>query len=132
DFEIQTGRFDVAGYHLEQMLKLPPDKSDADLLKIEEFEGMSAFLRLQTVKRWFDNPDLQAEAEANVKALIDRVSGLLEKHLSDPDRLRKFVAALNGDTPQKRTYALAQLKRSRERAAPYLVEALQKTVGTVE
>jgi len=132
DFEIQTGKFDIAGYHLEQMLKLPPEEADPDLLTIEEAEGITAFLRLRNVKRWFDNPDLQTEAENNVKTLIDRVSAALEKKLSDPQRLRKFIGYLNGATIEKRTFALAQIKRSREKATPYLVEALQKTAGTFE
>src|SRR5438034_4782784 len=47
-FEIEVGKFDLAALHLKQLLaKQPPEDVDKDLFKIEEVQGMSAFLRLQ-------------------------------------------------------------------------------------
>src|ERR1700730_11758017 len=45
-FEVQVGKFDVAAYHLEKLLKQPDKERDEDLLKIEDVEGMNTFLRL--------------------------------------------------------------------------------------
>ncbi len=132
-FEIQVGKFDVAALHLKQMLnQKPAEKVDAALVSIEEAEGMSSFLRLRSVRQWTDHPILQKEAENNVEALIDRVTAAAEKHLGDPVRLNKYINNLGDPTPEVRAYAFAQLQRARGRAAPYLVEALRRTVGTVK
>jgi hypothetical protein len=129
-FEMGVGKFDLAALHLKQLLDIaPPEDADKELLKIEETEGLSAFLRLQAVKKWSDFPPFQREAEKNVGVLINRVTGALDKHLSDAKRLRKFIAHLDAATVEERAYAFAQLDRSRARAAPYLVEALQEAAG---
>ncbi len=133
NFEMQTGKFDVAGLLLAQMLKKQPaEPIDNDLLTIEDAEGMNVFLRLQEVRRWYDNPELQTEAENNVKSLIDRITVALDRKLSDPERIRKFIKNLSAPTPQQRAFALAQLKRARERVTPYFIEALRATAGTPE
>ena len=130
-FEIEVGKFDLAALHLQQMLlKEPADETDKELLKIEEVEGLSAFLRLQTIRKWSEHPPFQEEAEKNVTALIDRVTAALEKHLSNPERLNKFIKNLNAETVEERAFAYVQIKRSRERAVPYLVETLRANVGT--
>jgi hypothetical protein len=130
-FEIGVGKFDLAGLHLKQLLDImPPEEADKDLLKIEEAEGLSAFLRLQTIRKWGVFPPLHKEAEKNVGILINRVTGALEKHLTDPVRIRKFIPHLDAATVEERAYALAQLDRSRARAAPYLVQALPEATGT--
>src|SRR5206468_8107158 len=108
----------------------PPEDVDKDLLKIEEVQGMSAFLRLQLVRKWSDHPPFDEEAKKNVGTLLDRITSAVEKHLSDPDRLNKFIKALDAKTIEERLFALVQIKRSRERAVPYLVEALRLSVGT--
>lgn len=132
-FEIEVGKYDVAALHLDQMLKLePPEDTDRELLKVEEARGMNEFLRLQTVPKWNDNAELQKEAEQNVVNLINRVSRALERRLSDPDRINKFIQLLQAPTPEERNYAFAQLNRSRERAAPFFVEALRKNAGKPE
>src|SRR5262245_51886648 len=129
-FEMETGKFDLAAFHLHEMLKLPADKADPDLLKIERAEGFNAFLKLQRVRQWSKNEKFQAEAEKDVQTLIDRMSKALEQHLSDPVRINKFIKQLDAATPEERTFAFAELARSRARAVPYLVDALRRTVGT--
>jgi hypothetical protein len=132
-FEMQVGKFDVAALHLKQMLaQKPAETVDANLVAIEEVEGMSAFLQLKGVRQWTDHPILQKEAENNVESLIDRVTAAVEKHLGDPVRLNKFINNLSAPTVEARAYAFAQLSRARGRAAPYLVEALRRSVGTVK
>jgi hypothetical protein len=130
-FEIGVGKFDLAALHLKQLLDImPPEEADKELLKIEEADGLSGFLRLQTVRKWSDFPPFQKEAEKSVGILISRVTGALEKHLSDPQRIRKFIPHLDAATVEERAYAFAQLDRSRARAAPYLVRALQESTAT--
>lgn len=127
-FEMDLGKFDLAALHLKLMLeKEPPEDVDKDLVKLEQAEGMSAFLRLKQVrpKDWSDYPPFQKEAVANVDKLIDRITKAVEKHLSDPDRIKKFIGRLDAPTPEERAYAYVQLARSRERAAPYLIEAIR-------
>ncbi len=143
-FEIQVGKFDVAALHLDQMLKridklrekLEEDKKSpqgayADLLAIEEVEGLSSFLRLAQVRRWSNNPTLQKEAQKNVESLIDRVTHALNEYLSDPVRITKFIKNLEAATPEERSFAFAQLYRSRGRASPYLLKELRRTAGTL-
>jgi hypothetical protein len=132
-FEMQVGKFDVAALHLKQMLaQKPAEEVDANLVAIEEAEGMSSFLRLKSVRQWTDHPVLQKEAEKNVEALIDRVTAAVEKHLGDPVRLKKFIDNLSAPAVEVRAYAFAQLSRARGRAAPYLVEALRRSAGTAK
>ncbi|MFO0969981.1 MAG: hypothetical protein U0793_30890 [Gemmataceae bacterium] len=128
-FEIDTGKFDIAALHLKLMLALPPEKSDPDLLKIIDREGLSTFTRLQTVRIWSVHEPFQKEAEKNVQVLLDRVRNALETHLSNPKRINFFIENLAGKTPEEREFAKAELNRSRERAVPYLVEALRAHAG---
>src|SRR5205823_13521835 len=59
----------------------------------------------------------------------DKVSAAVEKSLSDPERIQKFIKRLDAPTPEERAFAFDQLYRSKERAVPYLVEALRTTFG---
>ncbi len=130
-FEISVGKFDLAALHLKLLLqKEPAEEVDKELLKIEEADGLSSFLRLQNIRKWSDNGSLQEDAEKNVKTLIDRVTAALDKYLSDPVRLNKFIQNLDAGSIEERTFAFVQLKRSRERAAPYLVETLRTKAGS--
>ncbi|MCI0638620.1 MAG: hypothetical protein L0Y72_07540 [Gemmataceae bacterium] len=130
-FEVEVGKFDLAALHLKQLLaKEPAEDTDKQLLRIEEAAGMSSFLKLQTIRKWSDHPPFQEEAEKNVKSLIDRLIAALDKHLGDPERINKFIKQLDAATPEERTFAFVQLKRSRERAVPFLVEALRLSVGS--
>jgi hypothetical protein len=131
-FEMDLGKFDLAALHLKLMLeKQPGEDVDKDLIKIEQAEGMSTFLRLRQVRKkdWSDFAPFQKEAEENVETLIDRVTKAIEKHLSDPDRIKKFIKQLDAPTEEERAFAFVQLARSRERAVPYLIEALRVNFG---
>src|ERR1019366_7151227 len=106
-FEMDLGKFDLAALHLKLLLeKALPEDVDKDLVKIEAAEGMSAFLRLRQVRKWYDRTANETEADraareqfekdavCNVEGLIERVTKAVEKHLSDPDRIKKFIAQL--------------------------------------
>src|SRR5271170_586376 len=66
-FEMDLGKFDLAAYHLKLMLEKDGKDAkdiDADLVKLEQAEGMSAFFRLKTVrpKDWSDHEPFRKEA----------------------------------------------------------------------
>jgi hypothetical protein len=125
-YEMDVGKFDLAALFLDQLLKKEPAKEvDQDLAAIEELKGISAFLRFRQVRKWHDQPALERDAQRNVELLIDRVTAAMEKRLSDPERLSKLIKGLNGLTPEERAYAFVQIKRTRERAAPYLLDELR-------
>jgi CheY-like chemotaxis protein len=125
-FEVGVGKFDLAALHLKLLLqKEPTEEVDRELLKIEQVEGLSSFLRLQTIRQWSTDRALQKEADKNVKTLIDRVTAALDKYLSNPDRLNQFIKSLDARSIEERMFAFAQLNRARERAVPYFVQALQ-------
>jgi hypothetical protein len=129
-FEIAVGKFDLGGLHLKLLLaKEPADEVDRDLVQLQEAEGYYPFLRLQDIKKWSDHPPFQEEAKANVQLLLKRLTAAVEKHLSDPERIKKFISRLDAPTPEERGYAFVQLQKSRQRAVPYLVEALRANVG---
>lgn len=130
-FEVEVGKYDLAALHLKLLLeKEPAEETDKELLKIEEAEGLAGFLRMQSIQQWSEVPHFQAEAQKNVQVLIQRITGALEKHLSDPARIGKLIKNLDAPTVEERAYAFTQLNRSGPRAVPYLVEALQTTAGT--
>ena len=129
-FEMDLGKFDMAAWHLKLLLeKQPAEDVDKDLVKLEQAQGLSSFLRLRQVRKWSDHPPFQKEADANVETLIDRLTKAVEKHLSNPDRIKKFIAQLGASTDEERAFAFVQLARSRERAVPYLIEALRVNFG---
>lgn len=131
-FEIDVGKFDLAALHVKRLLtndKQKPEEADEDLFKIEQAEGMTSFLRLVRVQRWSEYPPFQKEAEENVKLFFDRVNSVVEKKLSDPERITKFIKQLDAETVEERAFAFTQLNRSRERAVPYLIEKLQESIG---
>ncbi len=127
-FEISVGKFDLAALHLKHLLQLPAEEADKELVKIQEVEGFSNFLLLQTVRQWSDHPPYQAEAEKNVNILLERMATALERNLSDPARLHAFIKGLDSPSAEVQAYAFAQINRSRDRAAPYLVQALEANI----
>lgn len=130
-FEVDLGKFDLAAYHLNNMLQLPAQKKVTDeefmkdLLAIEETEGMSTFLRLRLIRKWDENEKLNEEAKANLERLIGIVNNALETRLSDGARIGRFIEQLFSPIPEESRYAFDQLNRSSMRATPYLVDALR-------
>lgn len=124
-FEMDVGKFDLAALHLKRMLELPPEKADPELLKILDREGLSAFTRLQRVPLWSIHEPYHREAEKNVQVLLDRLRKSLEEHLSSPERIAFFIKNLSAGSREEREFAKAELNRSKERAVPYLVDALR-------
>src|SRR5476649_816669 len=50
-FEMDLGKFDLAGLHIKLLLeKQPAEDVDKDLVKIEQAEGITAFMRLERVR----------------------------------------------------------------------------------
>ncbi len=110
--------------------ELTPKETFIDqLLLIEAGKGMDTFLRLRRMPFWNKwNPTNNQRGKRNTEALINLVSLALETRLSDPQRLRKFInEGLFAKTPEERVFAFAKIYRANDRAAPYLVEALQRT-----
>ncbi len=131
-FEMRLGKFDLAGLHLKLLLdkyERTPEEGSKDLLKIEAAEGLADILKLRAVKKWSDHPPFQKEAVENVEKFLDRLTEAVEKHLSDPDRIQKFIKRLDASTPEERAFARLQLMKSGVRAVPYLVESLRVNVG---
>jgi hypothetical protein len=128
--ELALGKFDLAALHMDLLLKKEPKEDvDKDLVKIENAEGLSSFLRLREVKKWSDYKPFQEEAEKNVEELMNRLTAALQKHLSDGTRINKFIKQLDAATPEERVFAFVQLDRSKQFAVPYLIEALQVNYG---
>jgi CheY-like chemotaxis protein len=131
-YEMQVGKFDVAGLHLKLLLEQydkKPEDGVKDLVKIEAAEGLSSILNLRRVKKWSDFPPFQKEAVDNVEKLVDRITEAMEKHYGDPERIQKFIKRLDAKTPEERAFARLQLMKSGTRAVPYLVEALRVNFG---
>jgi hypothetical protein len=126
NFEIEVGKYEIAAQHLKGFLALEP--KDDDLLGLEKKEGMSAFLRLRNIPKWSDTPKVEREARKNVETLIEQVTTILKKHLSDPLRIAKYAANLSA-TPGERSYAINELRRSGALAMPELIRILQKSLG---
>lgn len=130
-FELDIGKFDLAALFIKHLLeKQPAEEVDADLAKIEGAEGMSTFLKLNAVKTWSSHPPFQKESVKNVQTLLDRVTAAVDKSLSDPARFKKFIPLLDAPTEEERAFAFGQINRAKGRAAAYLIDALQNSVGT--
>src|ERR1051325_960131 len=130
--EMDLGKFDLAGLHLKLLLEKEPKKDiDKDLVKLERAEGMSAVLRLQRGRPelWSDHKPFREEAVKNVDELIKRVTAAVRDHLSDPDRIKKYISRLDALTDEERRYAANQIADSQEYAVPFLIEAMRTNYG---
>jgi hypothetical protein len=126
-FEIEVGKFDLAALHLNKLVKKEPfDKVDQELVKIEDLQGYSAFLRLRNVRHWHDNAKIDTETKKSVETLIERVTTAVEKKLSDPVLIKKYVNNLAAEK-ELRAYAIARLIRSGPRAIPQLITEFRST-----
>lgn len=122
EFELNTGKFDVAAQYLKALLAANP--TDQDLLALERERGMAAFLRLRTIDQWSPDKATDDEARKNAETMIERVSTALRKQLADPTRIAKYVQNLRA-SPEERAFALRELQRSGAAAMPQLIQALK-------
>jgi CheY-like chemotaxis protein len=126
-FEIRQGKFAPAAEYLKGFIEKGP--TDQELLDIEEKEGLSSFLRLRVISKWSDDPKITTQARENVEKVIDMVAAAQKKLLGDPGRIDKFVANLSA-TPEERSYAIRELRRSGLYGMPPLIKKLKSSVGT--
>jgi hypothetical protein len=122
-FELEVGRPDLAAMHLRELLSKNP--TDAELVELEEEQGMTNILRLKYVRKWDEDAKLNKQAFTNVEKLIQLTTTALEKHLSDRDRIAKFVKNLASGEPEERAFALKELYRSGARMIPAFVDRLR-------
>jgi CheY-like chemotaxis protein len=122
EFELDTGRFDVAGQYLKAFLATNP--TDQDYLAIEKDRGMAAFLRLRTVIQWSADKPTDDEARKNAELVIEKATAALRKQLGDVARINRFIRNLQA-SPEERAYAIRELQRSGALAMPHLLAAMQ-------
>jgi hypothetical protein len=121
-FEIEVGRYDLAAGRLHGLLEYKP--SDADLVKLADQHGIAAFLKLRNVRKWYDDPKLDARTKSEVEELIGRVTAAVKKVRGDPKRIAAFIENLLAE-PDERAYAIQELAKSGTVAVPYLIEAIR-------
>jgi CheY-like chemotaxis protein len=126
-FEIEVGRPELAAKHLHGMMAKNP--TEAELLELEEQEGMSNILALRLIRKWDEDPKADKAAKEDLEKLINGVSTALNKHLSDRQRIAKYVKNLASPEEDERAYALTELTRSGARIVPALVAALRESSG---
>jgi hypothetical protein len=122
-FEIDVGKYDLAAVHLHNFLNFKP--SDADLVKLADEVGVSAFLRLRNIRTWSDDPRTNRQALADVEQLIKRVTDAVNKIRRDPARIQGFIKNLTA-SPEENAYALKELAKSGAVVVPYLIDALRQ------
>lgn len=126
-FEIEVGRFDLAAGHLKGLLK-KSEQDPAGLAKLEENVGVAAFLRLEQIRKWSDDQNLDAAAKADAHALVSRVTAAVRARLGDIKRIDKFVKNLNASEAE-RDYALKELYQAGAEAIPRLIEEMRTLKG---
>src|SRR5215831_3866971 len=127
DFELEVGRPDLAAKHLQGLMNRKP--TEAELVDLEEEQGMTNILRLRNVRKWDDDPKIDKQAKDNVEKLVRETTAALEKQLSNRERIAKFVKNLASGEPEERTYAIKELYRSGARMIPAYVERLRDAEG---
>jgi CheY-like chemotaxis protein len=125
-FELDVGRHELAARALRGLLDRKP--TDDELVKLEERDGMPAFLRLRTIPKWSDDPKVNEQAIKNADELADRVAGALQRVLGDPKRINRLIKLLTGDR-EERAFAARELYRAKAAAVPPLVTALREGSG---
>lgn len=128
-YEIELGKFDLAADYLEGLLAKNP--SEEDLVGLEERFGIASFLKLLNVPKWLEDPKADAETKKKAQDLVEKASAAVRKHLGDPGRIDKFIKNLSA-SPEERSYAIAQLRRSGAAAVPPLVAALVRSADNLD
>lgn len=118
---MQSGSFEVAGDMLKEFLGLNP--TDQDYLDIEAKYGPTTFLKLRTVRRWYDDPKRNDAFKKDVlEKIVDASIKASETLLKNPARIARFVRNLGG-IPEEYGFAIQELKRSGDAVVPQLIEA---------
>ncbi len=121
--EYRLGKFEVAAEHVRALVtKFKP--TDQELLEFENEIGIQAFLRLRTVPKWSDKPEVDKEARDNVEKLIAAVSGALKAKYGNPKTIEYYAKRLTG-APEEQVYAISELRKSGADAIPVLIAMLQ-------
>jgi hypothetical protein len=122
-FELEVGRMDLAAGHLHSLVTGKPTLEE--LAQLHQKEGISAFLRLRLIPRWFEDREKEKQAREDVEALIEKVTEAVRTRLSDPARIKKFVENLYG-LPEEVAFARIELARSGAVAIPFMLEELSR------
>jgi len=113
DYLVRVGQADQAVPYLNAFLKSKP--SDDVLLEIREHYGAGSVLRLG------DYPATRAQA----RPLMEMMASASHRHVSDPDRIRQFVADLT-KSREEQQYAVEQLRQAGPPAVPILVQVMRQ------
>ena len=73
-------------------------------------------LLLFGVYQKYDDVRADIIVEVNALTTLDRVTAAVKKHLSDPERIKKFIRNLRA-SPEEQAYAINELRRSGAGAA---------------
>lgn len=119
---IAEGKFDIAALFLQSFVDSKP--TDADLLDIENRYGSTVFAQLRTIRKWSDDPKVDAKAKDNVETLNKMLKDATDKVLNDPARVAKFIRNL-GASYEEKEFAKFELKRTGEFAVPFMVETFR-------
>lgn len=118
------GKFDVAAETLKDFLAANP--SDAELIEIENKYGATFLLGLRNLKQWSDSPTANDAAKKALEDLIAKTQAATKKITQDPKRITALIRNL-GASPEERTYAELELRRSGASAAAPMIEILRST-----
>ncbi len=121
---VREGKYDLAAVYLKAFVGSNP--SDQDLLDLEKQHGTTVFRQLRTVPRWSDDPKTDAQARADVEAVIAKATAATSKQLETPERVNKYIRNL-GATEEERQFAEIELRRTGDYAVPFMVDALRKS-----
>jgi CheY-like chemotaxis protein len=121
NFEVDVGRYELAAKLLRGMLDPKPE--EPVLADIADKEGLSSFLRFRNIPKWSEDPKVQAQAKKDVEELIGLATAALKKKIGDENTVNRYVRNLSAE-PEKRDFAIIQLRRLGADAAPYLIDGL--------
>lgn len=123
---LSEGKFDIAAIFLQSFVDSKP--TDQDLLDIEARHGSTVFSLLRTIRKWSDDPKLDAAAKANVETLNTMLKTATDKLLQDPSRVTKFIRNL-GESYEEREFAKLELKRTGDFAIPFMVDTFRANLN---
>jgi CheY-like chemotaxis protein len=123
---IAEGKFDIAALFLQSFVDSKP--TDKDLFELEERYGSTVFSQLRTLRKWSDDPKLDAAARKNVETLNTMLKDATEKVLNDPNRVNKFIRNL-GESFEEKEFAKLELKRTGDFAIPFMVDTFRANLN---
>ncbi len=121
DYEIESGNLPLAGRLIVMMMASNP--SEAELAELARTAPLTKIISYRRFSKWDANPKINEQYKKALEDLIKKTSDAYTKVLKDPERIRKIIEYLEGDS-REFAFGVNQLHEMGPLAIPPLVDVM--------